>query len=222
MATLLIRLIGPMQSWGTRSRFDDRDTEAEPSKSGVLGLCAAALGRDRAEPVADLAALRFGVRIDREGTLRSDYHTAQTFPGERKTSTAVTRRAYLADAAFWAALEGDAALLETIHVALKNPYWPLSLGRKSFPPSQELWLEGGVQEGALLETLRAAPGLRSERDTLPTPYRFVVDKGAVAGDTSRLSPALRRDDPTGPFADRTYALRDVLMFAEGQEIREVS
>lgn len=233
MATLLIRLIGPMQSWGTRSRFDDRDTEAEPSKSGVLGLCAAALGRDRAEPVNDLAALRFGVRIDREGTLRSDFHTAQLYPHEPRhkanRTPAVTRRAYLADAAFWAALEGDTALLEAIDAALRNPYWPLSLGRKSFPPSQPLWLDEGVQQGALLETLRVAPSLRrpsphSERDSvsnsLPAPYRFVVDQGAVAGDISRLSPALRRDDPTGPFAERTYALRDVLMFTEGQEIRE--
>jgi len=58
-----------MQSWGTRSRFDDRDTEAEPSKSGVLGLCAAALGIDRAAPVTRLSALTFGVRVDRAGIL---------------------------------------------------------------------------------------------------------------------------------------------------------
>ena len=47
MATLLLRLQGPMQSWGTTSRFDERDTQLEPSKSGVLGLVCAALGRDR-------------------------------------------------------------------------------------------------------------------------------------------------------------------------------
>ena len=58
MATLLLRLQGPMQSWGTTSRFDERDTQLEPSKSGVLGLLCAALGRNRSEPVQDLAALR--------------------------------------------------------------------------------------------------------------------------------------------------------------------
>ncbi|MCI0421769.1 MAG: CRISPR-associated protein Cas5, partial [Acidobacteria bacterium] len=26
MPTLLLRLVGPMQSWGTTSRFDQRDT----------------------------------------------------------------------------------------------------------------------------------------------------------------------------------------------------
>lgn len=222
MATLLIRLMGPMQSWGTRSRFDDRDTEAEPSKSGVLGLCAAALGIDRAENIDHLAALQFGVRVDREGVLKTDYHTAQLFPGNPKTSTSQTWRRYLADAAFWAALSGERALLEDIQAALKNPHWLLSLGRKAFLPSQPLWWEGGVQEGDLLEVLRAAPSLRRERDDLRAPYRYVVDRAAVMGDTRQLSPALRRDDPIAPFAERRYALRDVWMFSETPKALEVS
>ncbi|MCA9878634.1 MAG: CRISPR-associated protein Cas5, partial [Thermomicrobiales bacterium] len=37
MHTVLLRLAGPMQSWGTQSRFLERDTGMEPSKSGVLG-----------------------------------------------------------------------------------------------------------------------------------------------------------------------------------------
>lgn len=47
MPTLLLRLVGPMQSWGTTSRFDQRDTGKDPSKSGVIGLLAAAMGIDR-------------------------------------------------------------------------------------------------------------------------------------------------------------------------------
>ena len=47
MPTLLLRFIGPMQSWGTTSRFDQRDTGKEPSKSGVVGLLAAAMGRSQ-------------------------------------------------------------------------------------------------------------------------------------------------------------------------------
>src|ERR1039457_3308223 len=75
-ATLLLRLAGPMQSWGLDSRFDQRDTGLEPSKSGVLGLVCAALGKprdDRAGPwpsLSQLASLRMGVRVMREGTLR--------------------------------------------------------------------------------------------------------------------------------------------------------
>ncbi|GAA5502390.1 hypothetical protein Dxin01_02134 [Deinococcus xinjiangensis] len=221
MATLLIRLVAPMQAWGTRSHFDDRDSEAEPSKSGVLGLVAAALGIDRAEPIDHLASLTFGVRVDREGIVRSDYHTAQLFPGERKANTSVTRRTYLSGAAFWAALGGERALLEQIDAALHNPHWPLYLGRKSFPPSQPVWWQGGVHDGDLLDVLRAAPSLRDEKEEQDAPYRFVVDRSTVAGDSTRLSPALRRDDPVAPFAQRRYALRDVWLFTEQTTPAEV-
>src|SRR5258706_11213757 len=76
MSTLLLRLAAPMQSWGTQSRFVVRDTGLEPSKSGVIGLLCAALGRPREAPMEDLARLRMGVRVDREGVMQTDYHTA--------------------------------------------------------------------------------------------------------------------------------------------------
>ena len=53
MNTLLLRLAGPMQSWGTQSRFTIRDTGYEPSKSGVIGLLCAALGKPRDESHPD-------------------------------------------------------------------------------------------------------------------------------------------------------------------------
>ncbi|MGV9680370.1 type I-E CRISPR-associated protein Cas5/CasD [Nocardia sp. NPDC003482] len=71
---LLIRLAGPLQSWGSVSRFAHRDTELHPTKSGVLGMCAAALGLDRDDPLGDLTELRFGVRADHPGTPVRDYH----------------------------------------------------------------------------------------------------------------------------------------------------
>ena len=43
MSTLLLRLAGPVQSWGIDSKFEVRRTENAPSKSGVTGLLAAAL-----------------------------------------------------------------------------------------------------------------------------------------------------------------------------------
>jgi CRISPR-associated Cas5-like protein len=42
--SLVIRLAGPVQSSGETSRFNRRDTAAEPTKSGLLGLLAAARG----------------------------------------------------------------------------------------------------------------------------------------------------------------------------------
>lgn len=75
MNTLLVRLAGPLQSWGTVSRFGPRrDTHSRPTKSGVLGLCAAALGLERAEGLRELGDVRFGVRADQPGTPARDYH----------------------------------------------------------------------------------------------------------------------------------------------------
>ena len=83
VSTLLIHLCGPMQAWGTQSRFSIRDTGQEPSKSGVIGLLCAALGKPRDEnpgdgfpTLAQLAALKMGVRVDRPGSMRMDYQTA--------------------------------------------------------------------------------------------------------------------------------------------------
>ena len=43
MATLLLRLAAPLQAWGADSKFETRKTNREPTKSGVIGLLAAAL-----------------------------------------------------------------------------------------------------------------------------------------------------------------------------------
>ncbi|MFC4467749.1 type I-E CRISPR-associated protein Cas5/CasD [Streptomyces xiangluensis] len=81
-STLLIRLSAPLQSWGAVSRFSHRDTHSRPTKSAVIGMCAAALGHDRPTPLGPLADLRFAVRADRPGTPVRDYHTvgAGTYP----------------------------------------------------------------------------------------------------------------------------------------------
>ena len=118
-----MRLSGPMQSWGTTSRFDERDTQLEPSKSGVVGLLCAALGRDRTAPVDDLARLRMGVRVDREGMLLRDYQTATgvLIAADAKPKmdhTVVSHRYYLSDAAFLVGMEdADRVLLEQLDAA---------------------------------------------------------------------------------------------------------
>ena len=151
MSTLLLRLAGPMQSWGTDSKFDVRRTQREPSKSGVIGLIAAALGipRQDQEILHTLASLRFGIRVDREGTMIRDYHTAH--PG--KGSPYVTHRYYLSDAIFVAGLESkDEELLNKIGKALQAPAFPLYLGRRSCPPTGRVFLE--VSPKPLEEPLR--------------------------------------------------------------------
>lgn len=202
VATLLLRLQGPMQSWGTTSRFDERDTQLEPSKSGVLGLVCAALGRDRSEPVDDLAALRMGVRVDREGVPMRDYQTATGVVNAagkvEKERTVVSPRYYLADAVFLVGLEGERALLERIHEALPRPAWPLALGRKSFVPSEPVHLPDGLVEAGLEQALTQWPPLAAHGAEA---LRFVLEDDAEG--------AIRLDQPVAPFAERRFGPRFV-------------
>jgi len=172
MNVLLLRLIAPMQSWGVQSRFSIRDTGLEPSKSGVIGLLCAALGRPRQSPIADLAALRMGVRVDREGKVAYDFHTAQNVlkaSGGNK-DTEPSRRYYLADAVFTVGLEHpELAFLQIIANALQNPVWPLYLGRKAFVPSEPIWQEDSIKPATMLEAAL-------QPDPLPTrPLRLVIE-----------------------------------------------
>jgi len=131
--TLLLRLEGPMQSWGYRSRFDYRDTALEPTRSGVIGLICAAMGIARGEDISRFEPIRVGVRVDKEGRPGRDYHTANMKADYSKGGTVVSYRDYLADAIFTVGLESnDLGLLSCIEANLWNPRWPLFLGRKSF------------------------------------------------------------------------------------------
>ncbi|MDO4724633.1 MAG: type I-E CRISPR-associated protein Cas5/CasD [Comamonadaceae bacterium] len=212
MATLLLRLQGPMQSWGTTSRFDERDTQLEPSKSGVLGLVCAALGRDRNEPIDDLAALRMGVRVDREGVPMRDYQTATgVLLATGKVDmgrTVVSPRYYLSDAVFLVGLAGDRALLETIHLALRQPVWPLALGRKSFVPSVPVHIPDGLVESDLVRALRDWPSLLTG-EAPPVSRRLLLEDAAEG--------AVRLDQPIAPFSERRFGPRFVksLMLSAG-------
>jgi CRISPR system Cascade subunit CasD len=77
MQTLFVRLEGPLQAWGVRSRWGERDTTDAPTKSGIIGLLGCALGVRRDDrTLRELSdALRLGVRIDLPGTRLRDYHT---------------------------------------------------------------------------------------------------------------------------------------------------
>ena len=110
MPVLLMRLAAPMQSWGASSRFTRRETEMMPTKSGVIGMLAAALGIGRDEPLTRFAGLRFGVRIDQPGTIMSDFHTAEDLKNERPGSSkkemlSLSIRYYLQDSVFLVGIE---------------------------------------------------------------------------------------------------------------------
>lgn len=149
MTVLLLRLAGPLQSWGSSSRFIRRTTEDVPTKSGVVGLLAAAYGRRRSDPIEDLTRIRLGVRIDQPGVMLRDFQSARK-AGEHNSS--ISNRFYLSDAAFLVALEGDAALLDGMAEALRRPVFPLALGRRSCPPTGPVTI--GLLDGDLETALR--------------------------------------------------------------------
>ncbi|PRX95413.1 type I-E CRISPR-associated protein Cas5/CasD [Allonocardiopsis opalescens] len=147
MSVLMLLLAGPLQAWGASSRFARRSTEHAPTKSGVIGLVAAAQGRQRTADLADLAALRFGVRVDQRGTRIRDFQTASHFATGQ--AMPLSERYYLADAVFVAAFEGDDALIADLDRAVREPRFLPFLGRRSCPPSRPINL--GVRVGKPLE-----------------------------------------------------------------------
>lgn len=161
-AALAILIDAPLQAWGVSSRYQRRETESFPVKSGLVGLLAAALGIDKHalaedERIKPLTLLRSTVyRVPKKSSVSRlvDFHTvgggydkdASTFEKlsiPRKASgppfgTVITRRTYLTDARFAAVFAGDAATIREAALALTNPVWGVWFGRKACLPALPL------------------------------------------------------------------------------------
>jgi CRISPR system Cascade subunit CasD len=166
MTVVALRLAGPLQSWGSSSRFVRRTTETAPTKSGVLGMVAAAKGIRRTESIEELLNLRMGVRIDQPGQLLRDFQTARRAEKTRGGAVVwkplpLSERYYMSDAVYLVVLEGDRPLLEGIDEALRSPEFPLYLGRRSCPPVGPVAL--GVHDHDLETALKKAKWLASKR-----------------------------------------------------------
>ena len=134
MSTLLLRLAGPLQSWGYRSRYSDRDTGLEPTKSGVVGLlcsrsASAALKARRNSPRCECTC-GWTVRAPPQGLPYRGRRDLSRFPrvfrttssGAKGKNPVVTERHYLQDASFVVAVEGeDGNLLATLAEKLQDP-----------------------------------------------------------------------------------------------------
>ncbi len=192
MSVLLLRLEGPLQAWSAQGKLGVRDTEREPTKSGVLGLLGAALGMARDDDVtlAALSDLRFAVRVDRAGTLLHDYQTAggglfrdKPYTVFGTKDTVPSHRYYLQSASFVAALQGDDALVERLAKALASPRHPLFLGRRSCPPSVPPFMS--IVDDGLKQALEGAP-LADAPDS--PPYRLVIEATGTGGDARYDAP----------------------------------
>lgn len=160
-AFMALRLEGPLQSWGFESQFSRRNSGLWPTKSGILGMCCAAMGIDRGSQreqellqrsvetrllvVALPRFIEFG-RLDRRqlATRRiTDYHTVEgtrRASGEKNPNTHLTWRQYLCDSAFGAVLSGGRSLIDELRginglAGIENPMWGLWLGRKACIPT---------------------------------------------------------------------------------------
>lgn len=149
---LLLRIEGVLQSWGERANWDRRDTAFTPTKSGVIGLIACAMGLERFDKrIAVMnSELDFSVRVDRPGIILNDFQTVQgiihTADGgvrgkKGEIGTIVSQRQYLQDASFLVALTGEAIVLENCASALKAPKWQIYLGRKNCIPTRPIFEE---------------------------------------------------------------------------------
>jgi CRISPR system Cascade subunit CasD len=157
---VVFRLYGPMAAWGDVAVGEERPSFSSPTKSGVFGLLAAALGITRTEDDRhrDLAeSFWLGMLVNSPGTLLRDFHTVQVPPESaiRKQAwvqtrrdelaiprddlgTIVSRREYVCDGLvtvfLWPTGRGSGAFTpELVVKALASPAFVLYLGRKSCP-----------------------------------------------------------------------------------------
>lgn len=190
MTALVLRLAAPLQSWGTDSRFVRRGTDRAPSRSGVIGLLAAAKGLRRTDPLEDLLELKIGVRTEQPGRVERDFQTARTRDGSE--AMPLSYRFYLADAVFAVAIEGPPALIEGLQDALRRPVFPIYLGRRSCPPAGRLL--HGIHDGDIVTVLSELEWLASpavQKAAGPS-VELMLHHDAEPGDPKA---ELVRDDP---------------------------
>lgn len=239
--TLFLRLEGPLQAWGGNSKFVIRRTAEAPTKSGVLGMicCAMGIPRSDARPhLHRLKTLEMGVRIDRPGTLWSDYHTVGagygllTAQGDLKTGaqgTLVTRRYYLCDASFLVALRGEPELVAQVAEALGNPVWPVYLGRKCCPPSVPVVSRDRAEDmgtsADLISALRSRPWQprlgdeekpRDGKLTCLIEWRAASDTAVAPADAKVWDDTPVSFDP--PVHQPRLVVRDTVQIGEGERM----
>jgi len=187
--TLFLRLEGVLQAWGERGRWSVRDTAPGPTKSGVIGLIACAMGFNTDAKIHPLAEkTRMGARCDVPGQIITDYHTvgggygyptlltAEGKPKQKggRPHNEISWRDYLSGASFLVALQSDdTALIARMAHALQNPVWVPYLGRKSCPPGHPLFagvgnynsLEEALNAGCWCDPLPEAPFVRAVIET---------------------------------------------------------
>lgn len=172
---IILRLEGVLQSWGENAKWNHRTTASFPTKSSIVGLIACALGLQRGNyEIFELSSqINIGVRADRKGFLINDFQTVQGNPvlgtadgkgRSGKKNTIITPRQYLSDACFTVFIETNREIQDKIVSALKNPVWPVYLGRKSCVPSRPVF-ENVTDFDSILSAIQHYP-FPTRKDTV--------------------------------------------------------
>lgn len=165
---IYLRLAGVLQSWaGPAIAGNIVHTERFPTRTGLKGLLAGALGEPRDDWPEWLDDVEFTVRQDRRPRVVDDFHTINprtestrfrrrlllshgdrvsakslVFTPDQQGGTSVVNRTYLADGEFIVRIVCDSHLDE-LESALSSPSFTSYLGRKAFPPAFPFYLGRG-------------------------------------------------------------------------------
>lgn len=200
MRFLRINLSGPMQAWGGHTFENMRPVEMFPTRSGLSGFLACALGipRERSHEIAKVdASYIYAVREVFPQNVQPnagsdvklvDYHIVRNVRNiSGGTKNEITHREYLVGSSFTvflSCLDGSEYSIEDFGNALKHPGFTLYLGRKCCPLTQPPF--GGYFEGNSVEEMfkRHAPHggiIYSEFDAPGKPFIVVRDMKIAPG-----------------------------------------
>jgi len=151
---IIMNLIGPEQSWGDRSPNRFKKTLRFPTKSGVVGMLCASLGIEREDTdkilevnnsiSMDTYVFSEGHIEDQRNTLTNGYknYTDRMNQNGTPNNTIIITKSVLIGAAFSVIITSDENHAELFMNALMDPIFDISLGRKQFSPSEEVF--GGL------------------------------------------------------------------------------
>lgn len=226
MKHLLLWLEGPLQSWGTDSRFDLRKTQSFPSLSGIYGMLLAASG-DSGPQEELLARMANGsltvITFKSKSRILMDFHMvgngydekdpweSLNIPRKSDGTKAVgggakrTYREYLQDQLFAVILELPDDLAERFAQALQQPVYDLYLGRKCCAPSAPVFR--GVYN-TKAETAEALKAILAEypEERRPEPDKMIIP----AADGSDTDAFLVNDVPVRFGIHRLYRDRWII------------
>jgi len=241
--TILLWFEAPLQSWGYDSKFNRRDTLEFPTKSGVLGLVLCAMGAsgEQKKLLARFSSLKQTVvsfrYVDGKGKLEDRQPFLQDFQmigsgyddkdlwqnmlipktadGSKSVGggTKLTHRFYLQNAIFAVLLEIPDDLSDVIVESLKNPAFPIYLGRRCCVPTefvfQGIFSNEDDAEKAALKKADDKSDLRNTSEKYPKEWKLKEEFKVIDGDSEEGDAFTLNDVPIQFGTQKVYKDRRV-------------